>query len=373
MQRRDFLAACAGAAAATAWPGTNRAASPGEVSWLSEVQTPPQKIPATDRPLSPLLVDAKQQSIATRSQWEEARQKLRKNWLAFLGPMPTQRPAATLEVLKEDRPDGCVRQLVRYLAEEDEPVLGYVLRPDSNSKSAEKRSGIVALHQTSDASIDEIAGVAGPEAQHLGLQLCRAGHVVFCPRCYLWQTPPKYQIDVKSTVDYFRKRHPQTLGMHKMLFDAQRAVDVLVSLPDVDPQRIGAVGHSLGAKEALYLAAFDERVKAAVASEGGIGFTSTNWKDPWYLGPGITAPEFTLNHHQLLALIAPRPFLILAGESGRGAADGDRSWPYVAAALPVYRLYGEPARLGMLNHHQGHSIPPDAKAKFLEWLKVYTA
>lgn len=371
MRRRHFLRVCAGASAAAFAPRLTFADSSRDVTWLSEVQRPPEKIPATDRPLAALLVDDRGQPITSLRQWQPARARLREEWLKFLGPMPTERPVVRLEVMKEDRPEGCVRQLVRYLAESDEPVEGYLLRPDS--KSSERRSGIVALHQTSNASIDEIAGVSGAEAQHLGLQLCRAGHVVFCPRCYLWQTPPKYQIDVKSTVDYFRKRHPQTLGMHKMLFDAQRGVDVLVSLPDVDPKRIGAVGHSLGAKEALYLAAFDERVKAAVASEGGIGFSSTNWKDPWYLGPGIEAPDFSLNHHQLLALIAPRPFLILGGESGRGAADGVRSWPYVEAALPVYRLYGEPARLGLLNHHQGHSIPPDARLKLMEWLRVYAA
>lgn len=64
------------------------------------------------------------------------------------------------------------------------------------------------------------------------------------------------------------------------------------------------MGHSLGAKEALYLAAFDERIKAAVASEGGTGFRSTNWDAAWYLGPAIRDENFSLNHHQLLALIA---------------------------------------------------------------------
>jgi pimeloyl-ACP methyl ester carboxylesterase len=162
--------------------------------------------------------------------------------------------------------------------------------------------------------------------------------------------------------------------MAKMLNDAQCAVDVLASLPEVDPERIGALGHSLGAKETLYLAAFDERVRAAVASEGGIGLTFTNWHDPWYLGPGIHEPDFNLNHHQLLALVAPRAFLLLAGESGppnTSTADGDRTWPYVEAALPVYRLYGEPSRLGLYNHHQGHSIPPDALERMIAWLQTY--
>lgn len=139
----------------------------------------------------------------------------------------------------------------------------------------------------------------------------------------------------------------------------------------MNPMRIGAVGHSLGAKEALYLTAFDDRIKAAVASEGGTGFRSTNWDAPWYLGPAIRDEEFPLNHHQLLALIAPRPFLILCGESGSGAADGDRSWPLIEAALTVWKLYGEPTRIGLLNHRLGHSISRDSFERTAEWLATY--
>ena len=370
MQRRDFLALCAGASTTALWPQLSFADAPRDVAWLGDVQKAPEKIPTPDKPLVPLLVNDQQQPITTREQWDQARKKIRAAWMKFLGPMPTERPPVKLEVLKEDRPEGCLRQLVRYLAEADEPVEGYLLRPAK--ESTKKRSAMVALHQTSKANIEEIAGLVGSADQHLALQLCQDGHVVFCPRCYLWETP-QHNIDVKVTVERFKKRHPDTLGMHKMLFDAQRAIDVLVSLPDVDPQRIGAVGHSLGSKESFYLAAFDERIRTAVASEGGIGFNSTNWNAAWYLGKGIDAPDFPLDHHQVIALIAPRPFLILAGESGSGAADGDRSWPYVAGALPAYKLFGEPTRLGLLNHHQGHTIPPDVKIKLLEWLRVYTA
>jgi pimeloyl-ACP methyl ester carboxylesterase len=159
--------------------------------------------------------------------------------------------------------------------------------------------------------------------------------------------------------------------MAKMLYDAMRAVDVLESLPYVDKQRLASVGHSLGAKETLYLAAFDERIKAAVASEGGITLPSTNWDASWYLGPAIHDAAFRLNHHQLLALIAPRPFLVLGGETGPGAADGDRSWPLIEAAVPVWKLYDAPIRLGLYNHHQGHSLSPESFARMAEWLSVY--
>ena len=53
-----------------------------------------------------------------------------------------------------------------------------------------------------------------------------------------------------------------------------------------------------------HAAAFDERFKVAVFSEGGIGLTFSNWDAPWYLGPRIRQPGFAREHHELLALIA---------------------------------------------------------------------
>jgi hypothetical protein len=63
--------------------------------------------------------------------------------------------------------------------------------------------------------------------------------------------------------------------------------------------------------------------------------------------------------------------LILGGQSGPGAADGDRSWPLLDAALPVWTLSGEPVRFGLLNHRQGHSIPDTAFERTAEWLETY--
>lgn len=339
-----------------------------DVSWLAEVQNAPANPPRAGLgKLVPLLVDDNGQAITTREGWERQRTKIRDEWRKFLGPMPEPRPAVKLEVLQAELVDGIQRTLVRYEGEPGLLVEGYLLKPLANNNQTLPRPGIVALHQTTNASIDEVAGVSGPESMQIGLKLAKRGFVVFCPRCFLWQSVKDYN----DAVAKHRERHPNSLGMAKMLYDAVRGVDVLVSLPGVDTKRIGAVGHSLGAKEALYLAAFDERIKAAVASEGGTGFRSTNWDAPWYLGPAIRDETFSLNHHQLLALIAPRPFLILGGESGGGAADGDRSWPLLEAALPVWRLYGEPTRVGLLNHRQGHSISPESFERIAEWLETY--
>jgi dienelactone hydrolase len=342
-------------------------ASAADVSWLAEVGTPPKSYPTKPAgTLQPLFVDAGGKRIRTLAAWKKRRGELRAAWMKVLGPMPDKRPPVKLTILRTDKLKGLTRELIQYESEPGLRVEGYLLRP-TDIRKGEKRPALVALHATTRDTIDQIAGVKGNKSRQLGLQLARRGFVVFCPRCFLWQSVSNYKVAVAN----FKKRHPKTLGMHKMLYDAMRGVDVLECLPDVDSARIGTVGHSLGAKETLYLAAFDDRIKAAVASEGGVGFRFTNWDAPWYLGPAIRDSKFPRNHHELLALIAPRPFLILAGEKGRGAADGERTWPYLVAAQKVYRLHGGPVRLGMYNHRAGHDIPPKAFSRMAEWLETY--
>ncbi|MEK6258452.1 MAG: dienelactone hydrolase family protein [Planctomycetota bacterium] len=338
-----------------------------EVSWLADVQRPPEKPSAFDvGTIQPLLVTEAGDPVRDLAGWNKRREAVRAAWLSFLGPMPAAPANNKIEVLKsEPLPDG-TRQLIRYECEAGLFVEAYLLHPDT-AKFPGPRPGIVALHPTTASTFDETAGVSGKEPRQLGLLLMRRGFVVICPRCFLWQDAETLPLAVEK----FRARHPDTLGMHKMLYDAKRATDVLVAQPNVNAKRIGAVGHSLGAKETLYLAAFDDRIKAAVASEGGLALKSTNWDASWYLGPKIREATFERNHHELLALIAPRAFLILGGESGPGAADGERSWPLIEAALPVYRLYNQSPRVGLLNHRQGHSIPDEAGAKLIEWLENY--
>ncbi len=340
-----------------------------DVAWIQDVQLPPKEPSSFSvGTMLPLLERSDGTPVSSLNDWKERRKEIQSVWETFLGPSPTFPKNNDMTVLKHETIGEITRDLIRYQCEQDPDlyVEAYLLRP-IKTDTGKGRPGIVALHHTASASIDEIAGLSGRPALFLGPKLAERGFVVICPRCFLWQDSPS----LPKAVETFRERHPHSLGMRKMLFDAQRATDILAAQPDVDPSRIGAIGHSLGAKEVLYLTAFDDRIKAAVASEGGTAFGSTNWDAPWYLGPQIHEKTFTRNHHELLALVAPRAILILGGETGPGAADGDRSWPLIAAALPVHRLYRETSRLGILNHHLGHTFSEDLFERSSNWLETY--
>ena len=368
--RREFVARAASAAFG-AWVGppltavltAQRSAPTRDVPWLNEVLGPPATVVAPSRLLGPLLADRNGRPITTLRAWRRRKIELERAWRDLLGTLEVERRRPPrVEVVEEERLGDVVRQRVRYLAEPDVPTEAYVLSP---RQPRGKSPGAIVFHTTTPESIRQPAGLADVGEKHFGLTLARRGFVAFCPRNFLW--PDTTRMAAEDETRRFHRRHPRARGMAKMLFDGQVALDILAARSDVDRSRIGCIGHSLGAKEALYLSAFDPRITAVVSSEGGIGMTMSNWDADWYLGDIVQQPGFTREHHELLALAAPRPFLLVGGDS----ADGTASWPWVAAALPVYRLYGEPARLGLLNHRQGHTVPAEVEPRLLEWIETY--
>jgi dienelactone hydrolase len=367
LTRRHCLTAAAALVGGTIGSVPGAEPSDDALPFLADVQTPPA-IPTDDWPPS-LLGGADGAPIATLEQWLAERERIRAAWLDFLSPWEVAAAGNQHRLLAEEQATGCRRRLIRYATEFDEEVDAWLLLPADEAARPERGwPGAVVFHSTTDQTIDEPAGTDPSDAVAIGTWLCQRGFVVLCPRCHLWNTTPAHRLDLPGAVARLAARHPGARGMRKLLHDGIRAVDMLQSVDDVDPTAIVAAGHSLGAKEALYLAAFDNRVTGAVFSEGGIGLSFSNWHDPWYLGDAIRDPAFRLDHAQLLALTLPRGMLILGGEAGPGAADGDRSWGHVARGLEVGRLERPRPRLGLFNHRGGHAIPPAARERLLDWL-----
>jgi len=367
LTRRRCLAAAAALVGGTIGSVPGAEPSDDALPFLTDVQTPPA-IPIDDWPPS-LLVGPDGAPINTLEPWLAERERIRAAWLDFLGPWEVAAPGNRHRLLAEEQATGCRRRLIRYATEPDEEVDAWLLLPtDEAARPTRGWPAAVVFHSTTDQTIDEPAGTDPADAVAIGTWLCQRGFVVLCPRCHLWNTTPAHRLDLPGAVARLAARHPGARGMRKLLHDGIRAIDILQSIDDVDPTAIVAAGHSLGAKEALYLAAFDDRVTGAVFSEGGIGLSFSNWHDPWYLGDAIRDPDFRLDHAQLLALTLPRGMLILGGEAGPGAADGDRSWGHVARALEVGRLERPRPRLGLFNHRGGHAIPPAARERLLDWL-----
>ncbi len=324
---------------------------------LASLQATAEPSSEADKALKPLpklapLLDQSSTPDAKRD-WQEKRKALRNDWLKIIGGLPhSNLPLKPRKLGIETLPEF-TREHIEYQVESGIYIDGYLLTPTGLKG---KLPGLVVFHATTPFGARGAVGIepAYPEEKRHGVRWVRQGYIVWCPRNYI-NTPGA---DYAGNAVKLLAGHPQWTGMGRMTWDAIRAADFMESCPRVDKKRIGCFGHSLGAKEVLYAMAFDERYRAGVFSEGGIGLRFSNWDAPWYLGEKIPKDGSGREHHELLALIAPRPLLLLAGDS----ADDQRSELFVAAARDVYALHGADAELKFFNHHKGHLYDSEQRA-----------
>ena len=123
------------------------------------------------------------------------------------------------------------------------------------------------------------------------------------------------------------------------VWDGIRALDYLLSRPEVDPERIGCTGQSGGGTMTMYLAALEPRIKVAVESDGN----SENVAGPSYAPPGavddaeqnlVGSLAEGIDRGDLLLTFAPKPLLILYSRTDSGLT---YSPTYVEGTKEVYR------------------------------------
>ena len=127
-------------------------------------------------------------------------------------------------------------------------------------------------------------------------------------------------------------------------WDDIRTVDYLITRPEVDPQRIGCVGHSVGGLRSAYLAALDDRIKAAVVCGWMCSFPNQLAKHVrstighTKLIPGIYRH---MDHPDIASLAMPKPLMVinsiqdaLFDPDGVRAAHGKLAKCYAKAGAP---------------------------------------
>lgn len=237
-----------------------------------------------------------------------------------------------------------------------------------------------------------------------GAWLARRGFVVLTS----WSFLRKYRDGTTfktGAPERVYERFGRWMSMGKMVHDVRLQLDYLRSRGDVDPRRLGFMGFSLGAKAALYAGAFLPELAATVSIDPHVSLHGdTNWEAPWFLDwrrpfPDIRTdtypvpelrgtvwslldadpgrPGFERNHHEILALCAPRPFLLIGGSAGRWSAthsDDRQSRGYVQRAREVYALLGAEDRFEFVETDDGHratgpAIDPAWQRFLTTWLK----
>lgn len=262
-----------------------------------------------------------------------------------------------------------VRRLLTYRAEPGGRVPAYLLIPKTAlARDGKKWPAVLCLHPTDSArGFRVVVGLGGNANSAYALELAQRGFVTIAPAYPLLAN---YQPDLKA-LGY-------ESGTMKAIWDNIRALDLLESLPFVDREHIGAIGHSLGGHNSIYTAVFEPRIKVIVSSCGFDSFTDYYADEPkrWELWRGWTQnrymprmadyarrkTEIPFDFHELIAALAPRPFFVNAplGDTNFQWRSVDR---IVAAARRVHALYGAEDRLEVAHPDGPHDFPPEMRER----------
>jgi hypothetical protein len=155
-----------------------------------------------------------------------------------------------------------------------------------------------------------------------------------------------------------------------MVYDNLRALDYLISRPDVDSSRVGTLGLSMGSTMAWWSAALDERIKVTVDLccltdfQELIATRGLDGHGIYYFVPNL------LKHFDsagINEIIVPRARLSLNGNYDkltppRGLDRIDRT------LKKAYKAAGKPEAYRMFRRDIAHFETVEMRAVILEWL-----
>ncbi|NLY02974.1 MAG: alpha/beta fold hydrolase [Rhodopirellula sp.] len=319
--------------------------------------------PATDH--SALMVyrdDAGEpRPVDSPAEWEIRRRQILKGIEEAMGPLPNRSdlPPLDVRIIDQTKADAFHRLKISFLTEGSDRVPAYLFVP-SDLKQGQRRPAMLALHQTVTQGKEEPAGIRGSANLDYGLELAERGYVVLVPD---YPSFGEYQYDF--TADAYAS------GSMKGIFNHMRGVDLLVSRPEVDAARIGVIGHSLGGHNAMFVGAFDPRMKVIVSSCGWTPFHDyyggkiAGWTSDRYMprlrdAYGLDPDRVPFDFYEVVAAFAPRAFFSNSplGDTNfdyRGVQKAERE------ARRVYNLLGAEDKFKVVYPDAPHDFPPQVR------------
>ncbi len=298
--------------------------------------------------------------VRTPEDWARRREEIRTYWHSVMGQWPALLERPRMKILASEHVDNYTRHTIeievaanRFIGPE------YLFVPDGEGPFP---AVLVTWYNSADA-----AGLTEKwlGSRDFGLQLAQRGYVTLC----LGSTNGE---DVRKPTLY-----ESIQPLSYLAYTAANICNLLASLPEVQPDRIGIIGHSYGGKWAMYASCLHDKFACAVWSDPGIVWNeadpSANYWDPWYLGQDLSrSPDqqrkrglvsddnprtgayrsLVAEHrdmHELHSLMAPRPFLV----SG-GAQDRPNHWIALNHTIDINKLLGFTDRVAM-TMREGHS------------------
>jgi dienelactone hydrolase len=344
-------------------PETSRGGTPQDAPWEHVPESFRQYLETILPPEWPIPTDL--------LEWERVRRPQTKSLvLELLGDVPSRPENLQVEILSRESREGYTLERFRFHNGVDMIVPGILLIPDDR---AEPAPAVIGAHGHG-GSKESILENQGP-------LLVREGYVVAAIDAYYHGERrgmgPGGENDLARPTGQQESLVKLNLLLGRSLWgmmmrDQQILLDYLQMRPEVDPERIGATGISMGSTTSWWLAAIDERVKAIAAAICFTRYTELIHHGElrahglYYFVPGVLKHFDT---EAIYALIAPRPMLHVSGDGDAGAPT-DGIVVLEDKLTRVYDLYDAADRFrSVVYQDTGHEFLPEMADETVAWFK----
>lgn len=309
------------------------------------------------------------QPVNTVEEWYIKRAQIIDSMEAAMGPLPdTSRsdlPPFDIQIKDTLDGSGYTRYTIFFTVAKGERLPAYLYIPVTASKH-NKRPAMLALHPTGKLGkkIVDGQGLRGPRPNRAyAKELAQRGYVVIAPDYPGFGDLKDYNFDTDRYLS----------GTMKSIFNGIRSVDLLQTLPEVDDNRIGVIGHSLGGHGAIFQGAFDKRLKVIVSSSGWTlmhyykGGNLMAWSQEVYMPLirtkyDLDPDKVPFDFDEVIAALAPRAFFSSSPVYDHnfnvvGVVKG------IAKASKVYQFLGAENKLEVYYPLTKHDFSPKARKK----------
>lgn len=316
--------------------------------------------------------------VTNKKEWEKKREEVLNNMQLVMGKVPP-RQKKKLHVVYTDSAvyEKYVRYSINFEAAPSEKVFAYLYRPKNKSMLS---PAMLALHGTGIEGKKIIDGVTSIKNRAYAKELAERGYVVISP-----DYPSMGELE---NYDFANDRYDS--GTMKGIFNHISCVDILQSLPYVDKKRIGVIGHSLGGHNALFVAAFDPRIKVIVSSCGwtlmdyyhpgeqvtaGYGGRLGPWAQERYMPfirdkYNLDVEKIPFDFDEIIASLAPRPFYSNSPVSDLNfSIEGVRKG--ISHVREVYRFLDSEDHLKIVYPQASHDFPSDIREDAYRFIDKY--
>lgn len=281
------------------------------------------------------------------------------------GPWPASGDLNSVVVTSEQK-DGYRLELVTYESEPGDRVPAYLLIPDRVTRQS-PAPAICVWHQHAgqwQKGKSEPAGLGWDPMHHTGVALCKEGYVVLCPDALCFedrQDPSGRQKNGSyERFEFLRYVVAGKCMAWKNILDMRRAVDFLVSRPEVDPASLGCYGHSMGSTFTWLVGPWESRLKCLIGNCCLPTYQGIHREHMLHCFPNFIPGLFQFGDtFDIAALIAPRALHLNFGEldSGSPIDEVRRAIPVIARAYES--MHAETNFSWFIQEQTGHVLSPE--------------